>query len=251
MLSTALLLQVQAEACMHLFISQLRMKQSSSNCPNQSSASKNSIKKRNVVRRTVRIMLGEQTGRPIKNRLIVCQGFSYRSRRKDAVVLQLLQSARRPHWTLTRNPKWACRRGLLLCREGCFSDRLPSGEYLETVGKGGGGRGNRGVGCGVSDLFSLRWTAKALRLSRPISLTTCYRYSGHCCCEYISVLSFGECSVCLSAELDRARLEKKKNWTNFYNAILERKLGLRALFVHIFWSPNVSALQTALIPKKC
>ena len=46
---------------LHLFISQLRTKQSSSNCPNQSSASKNSIKKRNVVRRTVRSMLGEQT----------------------------------------------------------------------------------------------------------------------------------------------------------------------------------------------
>ena len=69
MLSTALLLQVQAEACMHLFISQLRMKHSSSYCPNHVRWTKSLIKKQIIVHRTVLSMFSEQTVHPIKNGL--------------------------------------------------------------------------------------------------------------------------------------------------------------------------------------
>ena len=54
---------------LHLIISQLRTKHSSSNCPNHVRRSKSSIKNRIVVRRTVRSMFGEQTVRPFKNGL--------------------------------------------------------------------------------------------------------------------------------------------------------------------------------------
>ena len=54
---------------LHLIISQLRTKHSSSNCPSHVRRTKGSIKKRIIVRRTVRSMFGEQTVRPIKNGL--------------------------------------------------------------------------------------------------------------------------------------------------------------------------------------
>ena len=54
---------------LHLIISQLRTKHSSSNCPNHVRRTKSTIKKRIIVRRTVRSMFGEQTVRPIKNGL--------------------------------------------------------------------------------------------------------------------------------------------------------------------------------------
>ena len=54
---------------LHRIISQLRMKYSSSNCPNHVRRTKSSIKKRIIVRRTVRSIFGEQTLRPIKNGL--------------------------------------------------------------------------------------------------------------------------------------------------------------------------------------
>ena len=50
---------------LHLIISQLRTKHSSSNCPNHVRRTKSSVKKRIIVRRTVRSMFGEQTIRPI------------------------------------------------------------------------------------------------------------------------------------------------------------------------------------------
>ena len=50
-------------------ISQLRTKYSSSNCPNHVRRTKSLIQKRAIVRRTVRSMFGEQTLRPVKNRL--------------------------------------------------------------------------------------------------------------------------------------------------------------------------------------
>ena len=46
---------------LHLITSQLRTKQSSSNCPNHVRRTKSSINKRITVRRTVRSMFGEQT----------------------------------------------------------------------------------------------------------------------------------------------------------------------------------------------
>ena len=52
-----------------IFISQLRTKHSSSNCTNLVRRTKSSIKKRIIVRRTVRSMFGEQTVRPVKNGL--------------------------------------------------------------------------------------------------------------------------------------------------------------------------------------
>ena len=54
---------------LHLIISQLRTKHSSWNCPNHVRRTKSSVKKRIIVRRTVRSMFGEQTVRPIKNGL--------------------------------------------------------------------------------------------------------------------------------------------------------------------------------------
>ena len=50
-----------------LDLSQLRTKYSSSNCPKHVRRTKSSIKKRIIVHRTVRSMLGEQTLRPVKN----------------------------------------------------------------------------------------------------------------------------------------------------------------------------------------
>ena len=67
MLSAALL--PSSGRNLHLIISQLRTKHSSSNCPNHVRRSKSSIKKRIIVRRTVRSMFGEQTVRPVKNGL--------------------------------------------------------------------------------------------------------------------------------------------------------------------------------------
>ena len=55
---------------LHLIISQFRTKHSSSNCPNyvrRTKTSKSSIKKRIIVRGTVRSMFGEQKVRRIKN----------------------------------------------------------------------------------------------------------------------------------------------------------------------------------------
>ena len=52
-----------------LHLSQLKTKYSSSNCLNHVRRTKGSIKKRIIVRRTVRSMFGEQTVRPIKNGL--------------------------------------------------------------------------------------------------------------------------------------------------------------------------------------
>ena len=46
---------------LHLIISQLRSKYTSSNCPNHVRRTKSSIKKRIILRRTVRSMFGEQT----------------------------------------------------------------------------------------------------------------------------------------------------------------------------------------------
>ena len=58
-----------ASSCrsLHLIISQLKTKYSSSNCPNHVRRTKSSVKKRIIVRRTVRSMFGEQTLRPVKN----------------------------------------------------------------------------------------------------------------------------------------------------------------------------------------
>ena len=52
---------------LHLIISQLIAKHSSSNCPNHVQWSKSSIKKQIIVRQTVHNMFGEQTVRPVKN----------------------------------------------------------------------------------------------------------------------------------------------------------------------------------------
>ena len=52
---------------LHLIIRQLRTMYSTSNCPNHVQKTKSSIKKRIIVRRTVRSIFGEQTVRPIKN----------------------------------------------------------------------------------------------------------------------------------------------------------------------------------------
>ena len=54
---------------LHLIISQLRMKYSSSNCLNHVRQTKSSINKRIIVRRTVWSMFGKQTLRPVKNEL--------------------------------------------------------------------------------------------------------------------------------------------------------------------------------------
>ena len=54
---------------LHLLISQLRTKYSSSNCLNYIRRTKSSIMKRIIVRWTVRSMFGKQTLRPIKNGL--------------------------------------------------------------------------------------------------------------------------------------------------------------------------------------
>ena len=56
-----------SDRSLHLIISQLRTKYSSSNSPNHVRRTKSSIKKRIIVRGTVRGMFGEQTLRPIKN----------------------------------------------------------------------------------------------------------------------------------------------------------------------------------------
>ena len=60
MLSAARLPQVSRRS-LHLITSQLRTKYSSSNCPNHVRRTKSSIKKRIIVRRTVRSIFGEQT----------------------------------------------------------------------------------------------------------------------------------------------------------------------------------------------
>ena len=60
MLSAVRLPQVRAEACISLQ-SQLRTKYSSSNCPNHVRRTKSSVKKRLIVRRTVRSIFDEQT----------------------------------------------------------------------------------------------------------------------------------------------------------------------------------------------
>ena len=52
---------------LHLIISQLRTKYSSSNCSNNVRRTKCSVKKRIIVRRTVRSKCGEQTVRPLKD----------------------------------------------------------------------------------------------------------------------------------------------------------------------------------------
>ena len=67
MLSAALLPQVRGRS-LHLIISHLRMKRSSSNCPNHVRRTKISIKKRVIVRQTVRSMFGEQTRRTTTKR---------------------------------------------------------------------------------------------------------------------------------------------------------------------------------------
>ena len=54
---------------LHLIISQLRTKCSSSNCPNHVRRTMSSLKKRSKVRRILRTMFGEANVRPIKNRL--------------------------------------------------------------------------------------------------------------------------------------------------------------------------------------
>ena len=54
---------------LHLITSQLGTKHSSSNCPNHVWRSKSSVKKRIIVRRTVRSRFGEQTVRPVRSRL--------------------------------------------------------------------------------------------------------------------------------------------------------------------------------------
>ena len=59
MLSAARLPQVRAEACISLQASWEQV--NSSNCPNHVRRTKISIKKRIIVRRSVRSMLGEQT----------------------------------------------------------------------------------------------------------------------------------------------------------------------------------------------
>ena len=59
MLSAARLPQVRAEACISLQASWEQV--NSSNCPNHVRRTKSSIKKRIIVRRTVRSMFGEQT----------------------------------------------------------------------------------------------------------------------------------------------------------------------------------------------
>ena len=59
MLSAARLPQIRAEACISLQASWEQV--NSSNCPNHVRRTKSSIKKRIIVRRTVRSMLGEQT----------------------------------------------------------------------------------------------------------------------------------------------------------------------------------------------
>ena len=68
MLSAALLAASSGRS-LHLIISQVRTKYSSSNCPKHAGRTKSSIKKRIIVRRTVRSMFGEQTVRPVKNGL--------------------------------------------------------------------------------------------------------------------------------------------------------------------------------------
>ena len=60
---------VSSGLSLHLTVSQLRTKLSSSNCPNPVQRTKCSIKKRIIVRRTVRSMIGEQTVRPVENGL--------------------------------------------------------------------------------------------------------------------------------------------------------------------------------------
>ena len=59
MLSAARLPQVRAEACISLQASCEQV--NSSNCPNHVRRTKSSIKKRIIVRRTLRSMFGEQT----------------------------------------------------------------------------------------------------------------------------------------------------------------------------------------------
>ena len=51
---------------MHLITSQLRTKYSSTKCPNDARQTKSSVKKRIIVRRSVRSMFGEQTLLPVR-----------------------------------------------------------------------------------------------------------------------------------------------------------------------------------------
>ena len=51
---------------LHLIISQLKTKYSSSNCPNDVRQTKSSVKKRITVRQTIRSMFGEQTLLPFR-----------------------------------------------------------------------------------------------------------------------------------------------------------------------------------------
>ena len=68
-----------SDRSLHFITGQLRMKYSSSNCPNHVRRTKSSIKKRIIVRRSVRSIFGEQTVRPIKNGL-------YKQRKRNNVL---------------------------------------------------------------------------------------------------------------------------------------------------------------------
>ena len=70
MLSAARLPQVRAEACISLQASWEQV--NSSNCPNHVRRTKSSIKKRIIVRRTVRSMFGEQTFAQLRTGFATC-----------------------------------------------------------------------------------------------------------------------------------------------------------------------------------